>query len=189
MRQVGAERRTRRASRRPRRAPARVQRNRIGIIRVIFDVRLVALAGARPDPNLAAICQPIGALRSGLSVRDYAARVGIDFRTLHARMRAAEVCLHMETAIDPAAWRSLAEIHAAPKWLWRAPQASPAIAWVLPGPCVSWAALAPHFASGGRGFWGARNPETTCSRNISSAISMWYYGSPSGFPGGSWRTP
>jgi hypothetical protein len=53
----------------------------------------------------------------------------------------------METAIDPAAWRSLAEIHAAPKWLWRAPQASLASSWVLPARISMLAAVARHSAT------------------------------------------
>lgn len=161
----------RRASRRPRQAPARLQRNEIGIIRGISGVRLVARAGAQPDLNLAAICQPIGALRSGLSVQDYAARVGIDFRTLHARVRAAEVCLHMETAIDPAAWRSLAEIHAAPKLLWRAPQASLASSWVLPAQISMLAALAPHIGTDSPVFWEARGPKGASPKKNALLIS------------------
>jgi hypothetical protein len=61
------------------------------------------------------------ALNSGLSVREYAERLGHKDHTKTARMRqAAEVRCHVATDIDPAYWRCLAEIHAAPKWLWGA---------------------------------------------------------------------
>ena len=62
------------------------------------------------------------AAQSGMDLKSYAERAGKNGRTLHDKVKAwrvlANVHVHIESARD--AWRNLAEIHAAPKWLWRA---------------------------------------------------------------------
>src|SRR4051812_29976284 len=63
------------------------------------------------------------ALKSGLSVRDYAKQTGMKPTPLAMRMQAAKVadaCSDIGTARFPELWSHLAEIHPAPKWLWPA---------------------------------------------------------------------
>lgn len=63
------------------------------------------------------------ALGSGLSQRDYAEKVGKGASTVQYRWQAAKVgssCTHMSAADLRDRWRCLAEIHAAPSWLWPA---------------------------------------------------------------------
>lgn len=62
------------------------------------------------------------AAESGLDLKAYAEKAGKNGRTLHDKVKAwrvlANVHVHIESARD--AWRNLAEIHAAPEWLWPA---------------------------------------------------------------------
>lgn len=63
------------------------------------------------------------ALGSGLGLRAYASAVGKAATTIQHRCQAAKVadaCTHMGTADLRDRWRCLAEIHAAPSWLWPA---------------------------------------------------------------------
>jgi len=61
------------------------------------------------------------ALKSGLSVRDYAERTGISKSAVSQRQTAAEVSTYVDKPKGIADyWRHLCEIHAAPKWLWPA---------------------------------------------------------------------
>src|SRR6516162_7235383 len=55
-----------------------------------------------------------------MGAREYARRTGGASSTISDKLRGAEVCTHVRTDIDfRDRWRHLAEIHAAPAWLWR----------------------------------------------------------------------
>ncbi len=61
-------------------------------------------------------------LGSGLTIRDYAARLGMPERTLSDRVQAARVAetvAHMRDDIG-GHWRALSVVHSAPRWLWPA---------------------------------------------------------------------
>ena len=62
------------------------------------------------------------AAQSGMDLKSYAERAGKKYDALHQRLRAWRV-LHVSNVNHEVIrdnWRNLAEIHAAPKWLWRA---------------------------------------------------------------------
>jgi hypothetical protein len=82
----------------------------------------MALALNNAQGELSPLEVGLHALHSGLSMGDYAERVGISKSDVDRRRAAATVldaCPHMGT-IDPDNWRHLAEIHTAPEWLWSA---------------------------------------------------------------------
>ena len=62
------------------------------------------------------------AAQSGMDLKSYAERAGKSRRTLLDKVYAWQVlsCCTCNTADIRDSWRNLAEIHAAPKWLWRA---------------------------------------------------------------------
>jgi ParB/RepB/Spo0J family partition protein len=60
------------------------------------------------------------AAESGMDLKAYAAAVGKNEKTLHTKVRAWRVRSNLHVEIDNADWRNLAEIHAAPEWLWAA---------------------------------------------------------------------
>jgi ParB/Sulfiredoxin domain len=64
------------------------------------------------------------ALRSGLPLLQYAKRAGIsgdnERRYLAMKLNAAQVATAVGTHVPTDRWRHLAEIHAAPEWLWQA---------------------------------------------------------------------
>ena len=57
-----------------------------------------------------------------MDLKSYAERAGKNGRTMHDKVKAWRVLENVHVHIDNIreAWRNLAEIHAAPKWLWRA---------------------------------------------------------------------
>ena len=62
------------------------------------------------------------AIGSGLSVREYAGKVSKSDKATQMRMQAAKVaasCSDIATADLRVYWSHLAELHPAPKWLWR----------------------------------------------------------------------
>ena len=60
--------------------------------------------------------------QSGMDLKSYAERAGKSQRTLLDKVKAYRVLdvTHMRHDQIREVWRNLAEIHAAPKWLWRA---------------------------------------------------------------------
>jgi hypothetical protein len=83
----------------------------------------MALALENSQAELHPLEVGLHALRSGLSVREYAEKTGLKSSSVSDRRRAAEVaseCTHMRTDRLPDYWRHLAEIHAAPQWAWGA---------------------------------------------------------------------
>jgi ParB-like chromosome segregation protein Spo0J len=61
------------------------------------------------------------ALRSGLSVREYAKRSGMSATSLAYQREAAEVFTYVNSPVDvQEKHHHLAEIHAGPRWLWQA---------------------------------------------------------------------
>jgi hypothetical protein len=60
------------------------------------------------------------ALRSGLSVRDYADRAGRSKSAVQFERQAAQVAMAVSTSVDSDKARHLAEPHAAPALLWPA---------------------------------------------------------------------
>lgn len=63
------------------------------------------------------------AAESGLTIREYAAAIGKKDHTSAARKAMAwqvAACCHVATADLRDRWRCLAELHAAPSWLWPA---------------------------------------------------------------------
>jgi hypothetical protein len=63
------------------------------------------------------------ALGSGLTQRDYAEQTGKSPADVQRKQQAAKVlksCIHMDAGDLRSRWRCLAEIHAAPSWLWPA---------------------------------------------------------------------
>ncbi len=65
----------------------------------------------------------LNALKSGLSVREFAKRTGVSNNSIQRRMEAAKVidsCTDSSTAGLQERWSQLTEIHAAPSWSWSA---------------------------------------------------------------------
>lgn len=62
------------------------------------------------------------AAQSGMDLKSYAERAGKKYTTLYDKAKAYRVLTVTHVRNDQArdSWRNLAEIHAAPKWLWRA---------------------------------------------------------------------
>jgi hypothetical protein len=62
------------------------------------------------------------AAESGMDLKAYAERAGKNEKTLHTKPRAFRVLANLHVEIDAPRenWRNLAEIHAAPEWLWSA---------------------------------------------------------------------
>jgi hypothetical protein len=62
------------------------------------------------------------AAESGMDLKAYAERAGKVYRTLHTKTMAWKVMSVSDIGIDQARanWSNLAEIHAAPSWLWPA---------------------------------------------------------------------
>ena len=60
------------------------------------------------------------AAESGMDLKAYAERAGKGYRTLYDKLRAYSVLavLHVQNTDLRDSWRNLAEIHAAPEWLW-----------------------------------------------------------------------
>lgn len=83
----------------------------------------MALALNNAQGELSPLEVGLHALHSGLSVRDYADKTGMSATNVARGRYAAEVleCAHVGTA-NPDLHRHLAEIHPAPRWLWRAPR-------------------------------------------------------------------
>lgn len=93
------------------------------------------------------------AAESGLDLKAYAEQAGKAYRTLYDKVRAWQVLavLHMQNDMRDC-WRNLAEIHAAPQWLWAAlVQAMVADGWTVQktrervAQCREWKAP-PHWA-------------------------------------------
>ena len=83
----------------------------------------MALVLANTQGELHPLEEGLHALGSGLSVRAYAERVGRKPTPIAMRMQAARVvqaCSDIGTAALKDRWNQLAEIHAAPSWLWPA---------------------------------------------------------------------
>lgn len=83
----------------------------------------MALALENIQSPLTPLEEGLHALKSQMSQRDYAAKVGKGMGAIQPRVQAAAVmtaCNHVNTADLSPYWRSLSEIHAAPKWLWKA---------------------------------------------------------------------
>jgi len=62
------------------------------------------------------------AAESGMDLKGYAEKAGKNEKTLHTKLRAWRVLANLHVEINQArdSWRNLAEIHAAPEWLWSA---------------------------------------------------------------------
>ena len=81
----------------------------------------MALALCNAQGELHPLEVGLHALKSGLSVREYGARSGQSKSQVDRFRSAAEVaCPHLGTPDLADRWRHLAEIHAAPAWLWSA---------------------------------------------------------------------
>lgn len=84
------------------------------------DEAFMALALCNTHGELTPIERGMHALKSGMSVRAYAEKVGRAHKTVDDEVRAARVmsaCAHVRTNVPH---RVLCEIHAAPTWLWPA---------------------------------------------------------------------
>jgi hypothetical protein len=80
----------------------------------------MALALNNAQGELHPLEEGMHAKDSGLSLRDYAERVGKQKTTMQHRMQAATVaaaCTHMGTIDLRDYWRHLSEVHCAPGWL------------------------------------------------------------------------
>jgi hypothetical protein len=80
----------------------------------------MALALCNAQGELHPLEVGLHALHSGLSVRDYAQRVGLAHPSIVVRRHAGEVVTRVIIGITPDRWRHLAEIHASLQWLWPA---------------------------------------------------------------------
>jgi hypothetical protein len=81
----------------------------------------MALALNNAQGELHPLEEGMHAIGSGLSQREYAAKVGKKQTPIVARMQAATVaaaCSDIGADFRPL-WSSLNEIHPAPRWLWR----------------------------------------------------------------------
>lgn len=82
----------------------------------------MALALDNAQSELSPLEEGLHALGSGLSVREYVARVGKPSSSIQDRMSAASVavaCPDIRTVDLAGYWSALAQIHAAPRWLWQ----------------------------------------------------------------------
>lgn len=84
------------------------------------DTAYMELVRSNAQSELTALERGLHALRSGFSVRDYADRIGRSKSSVQFERQAAEVADAVSTRVDSAHARHLAEIHAAPSWLWPA---------------------------------------------------------------------
>jgi hypothetical protein len=56
----------------------------------------------------------------GIDLKVYADKIGKNEKTLHTKVRAARVADNLDIEIDVrSCWSQLAELHPAPRWLWR----------------------------------------------------------------------
>ena len=56
-----------------------------------------------------------------MGLKEYAEKAGKNEKTLHTKIRAWRVLANLHVEIDSTdSWRNLAELHAAPEWLWPA---------------------------------------------------------------------
>jgi hypothetical protein len=81
----------------------------------------MALALCNVQGELHPLEEGLHALGSGLSQREYAAKVGKGASTIQHRMQAAALaaeCTHMGADLRDG-WRCLSELHSAPRWLWK----------------------------------------------------------------------
>jgi ParB-like chromosome segregation protein Spo0J len=79
----------------------------------------MALALNNAQGELSPLEVGLHTLHSGLSQTEYGKQMGLSQPSISIRMRAAEVA-DITRVINADSWRHLAEIHAAPRWLWRA---------------------------------------------------------------------
>lgn len=85
----------------------------------------MALALCNAQGELHPLEEGLHALGSGMPVREYAHKIGKGKGkdAIHDRVKAAQIfdlCRHMPTEQLQKQWRALSELHAAPRWLWRA---------------------------------------------------------------------
>ena len=90
----------------------------------IRDRAYMELVLCNTQSELSALERGIHALRSGVSGSEYARSVGRTQQSVALEIQAAKVyeaTTHVVTKVQAQlAWRNLAEIHAAPQWLWTA---------------------------------------------------------------------
>ena len=80
----------------------------------------MALALHKAQGELHPLAVGLRALHSGLSAREYVRRVGIPENAFGTRVKAARMADAVTDIGDTDHWPQLAEIHAAPQWLWQA---------------------------------------------------------------------
>jgi hypothetical protein len=80
----------------------------------------MALALNNAQGELHPLEEGMHAIGSGMTQRAYAEKIGKPHRTIATRMQAAEVAACADIGTDlRVCWSQLAELHPAPRWLWR----------------------------------------------------------------------